>query len=101
MDYAEFKRQLGKAGISIKDFASLLKLQPTSISNYARAGKVSDHLAVIACLMGEMAENGLDYRHTIEQLVLEPNRPRGGRQAAFQLQQQLFDLTSAPISEKK
>lgn len=101
MEYGEFKRQLGKAGITIKDFASLLKLQPTSISNYARAGKVSDHLAVIACLMGEMAENGLDFRSVIAQLELESNKPRGCTKTAFSTQQQLFEELRTPGDEKK
>lgn len=96
MNYAEFRRQLGKAGISIKDFAALLRLQPTSISGYARSGKVPGHLAIIAALMAEMADSGLDYRMVVERLELEPNKPRGARNAIAQGQQSLFDAGDEP-----
>jgi len=96
MNYAEFRRQLGKAGISIKDFAALLKLQPTSISSYARGGKVPDHLAVISSLMAEMADHGLNYRKVIEKLDLEPNKPRGARNTIVNEQKSLFDAGDMP-----
>jgi 23S rRNA maturation-related 3'-5' exoribonuclease YhaM len=77
MNYAEFKRQLGKAGIKACEFAELIKLNPNSITNYAKRGEVPSHLAIIVALMGEMAENGLDFRHALSRLEIEPNRPRG------------------------
>ena len=77
MGYDEFRRQLGRAGISAREFAALLKLHPNSITNYARGRQVPTHLAVIASLMGEMADNGLDYRSVVSRIGIEPNKPRG------------------------
>jgi hypothetical protein len=54
-----------------------LKLNPNSITNYARSGQVPSHLAVIVSLMGEMADHGLDYRTVLSKIDIEPNRPRG------------------------
>ncbi|WP_210168019.1 hypothetical protein [Chelatococcus sp. CO-6] len=35
------------------------------------------HLAVIACLMGEMAERGIDFRPLLAAIEIEPKKPRG------------------------
>lgn len=78
MTYDEFKRQLGKAGLTVKSFAELIKQAPNSISNYSKQGDVPAHLAIIAALMGEMAEAGLDFRVTLGRIHFEMNKPRGG-----------------------
>jgi len=52
MKYKEFIRNGGKAGLSLKEFAELIKINRISLSNYSQKGKVPDHLAVIATLMG-------------------------------------------------
>ena len=77
MTYDEFRRQLGKAGITSREFAELIKLNPNSITNYARQGEVPSHLAVIVSLMGDMAEHGLDFRVVLSRIEIEPNRSRG------------------------
>ena len=64
MTYYEFLRQLGKAGLTVKEFAELIRMNRISINN-SKQGKVPSHLAVIACLMGEMAERGVDYRDAL------------------------------------
>lgn len=66
--YAEFRRQLGKAGLTVKSFAELIKQTPNSITNHAKSGEVPSHLAIIATLMGEMAENGQDFRATLSRI---------------------------------
>lgn len=78
MTYEEFRRQLGKAGLTVKGFAELIKQTPNSITNYAKQGAVSPHLAIIAALMGEMAEAGMDFRSTLERIEFEASKPRGG-----------------------
>jgi transcriptional regulator with XRE-family HTH domain len=40
MPYEEFQRLMGKAGLSIKEFATLLDMNPNSITNYKKIGKV-------------------------------------------------------------
>jgi hypothetical protein len=77
MVYEEFKRQLGNAGISGREFSRLVKLNPNSLTNYAKTGKIPAHWAIIAALMGEMAEQGIDYRSVIEKIEFEPNKVRG------------------------
>jgi 23S rRNA maturation-related 3'-5' exoribonuclease YhaM len=78
MTYEEFRRQLGKAGITAREFGEVLKLHPKSITNYSMQGEVPTHLAVIVSLMGEMAENGIDYRAVLARICIKPNKPRGG-----------------------
>lgn len=78
MNYEEFRRQLGKAGLTVKGFAELIKQTPNSITNYASQGEVPPHLAIIAALMGEMADGGLDFRATLSRIHFEANKPRGG-----------------------
>lgn len=82
MVYEEFKRHLGKAGLSIKELAELLRQNPNSYTNYKKKGKVPSHLAVIVALMGEMADHRLDFRTIIAGLDLTPNKPRGAAKVA-------------------
>lgn len=77
MTYEEFLRQLGKAGLNIRTFAELIGMNRNSVSNYARKGEVPTHLAVIAALMGEMGEQGIDFRAGLRRIHLEPKKPRG------------------------
>ncbi len=78
MTYDEFRRQLGKAGLTVKGFAELIKQTPNSITNYAAHGAVPPHLAIIAALMGDMAEAGFDFRTTLARIQFEASKPRGG-----------------------
>jgi hypothetical protein len=78
MNYKEFRRQLGKAGLTIKEFAELIKQTPNSITNHAAEGEVPSHLAIIAALMGGMAEAGVDFRATLGQVEYAPSKLRGG-----------------------
>lgn len=77
MTYKEFRRQLGKAGLTVKDFAGLVKQTPNSITNHASQGQVPSNLAIIATLMGEMAEANLDYRTALSRIEIKQCRPRG------------------------
>lgn len=77
MNYAEFKRQIGKAGLNFKGFAELLKLNPKSISNFSKKESVPDHLGIIAALLGEMAEHQIDFIQLVEKLNIQPQKPRG------------------------
>lgn len=78
MTYDEFRRQLGKAGLTVKAFAKLIKQTPNSITNYATHGEVPPHLAIISALMGDMAESGFDFRSTLTRIQFEASKPRGG-----------------------
>jgi len=78
MTYEEFRRQLGKAGVTAYEFAELIKMAPNSVTNLSQKGVVPSHLAVISALMGDMAENGLDFRSTLSKIDIKSKQSRGG-----------------------
>lgn len=77
MTYEEFQRQLGKAGISVKEFAGLLGMNRNSVTNCSLRGEVPSHLAVIVALMAEMAEHQIDFKKALSRLEIAPKKPRG------------------------
>jgi len=78
MEYIEFQRQLGKAGLTNKQFASLVKANPSSIANYSKVGKVPSHWAIIATLMGVLADNKVDFSLALSRIDISPKKVRGG-----------------------
>lgn len=78
MTYDEFQRQIGKAGLTIREFADLVKMHRNSVTNYAKLGEVPSHLAVIAALLGAMADKKVDFRSILDSIEIEPKKPRGG-----------------------
>lgn len=83
MRYEEFKRQLGKAGLTAREFADLVGLNRNSVSNFAIADVVPSHWAIVALLMGEMAEREIDFRDTLSRIEITPNKPRGAGAGTF------------------
>ena len=77
MDYETFRSHLGRARLTNKEFAELVKLNSKSITNYKKAGDVPVHWAIVAMLMGELAGNGLEFRHLLDKMDIEPNKVRG------------------------
>lgn len=65
MSYDEFKVCLRTAGLSVKDLAALLEMQPNSITNYRAKGAVPKHLEVIALLITALVRQGVDVRATL------------------------------------
>lgn len=78
MVYSEFKRHLGKAGLTVNEFASLLNIKSSSVTNHSISDKVPNQLTIIAVLMGEMADNGLDFREPLKKIAdtLVPIKPK-------------------------
>ncbi|BDE21483.1 XRE family transcriptional regulator [Acinetobacter baumannii] len=68
MPYTEFQRLIGKAGLSIKEFAALLDMKPNSITNYSKQGVVPTHIAVIIALISTMKDEGLDFYPIFEKI---------------------------------
>jgi len=105
MIYDEFKRHIGKAGLTIRAFAELLRLNPSSVSNYAKTGEVPSHLAVIVVLLAELAELKVDYREVLAKADIVPKKARGAGKGKFggDRQNLLFDvlLTQASSGETK
>ncbi|QSI76350.1 XRE family transcriptional regulator [Niveibacterium microcysteis] len=84
MTYDEFLAELGKAGLSVRAFAKLIGMNPTSVSNYASNGEVPRHLAVIAALLAEMNLRGVAFQVAIERVGSARKKPRGsGRPGRF------------------
>ena len=77
MTYAEFLAELDRAGLTVREFASLVQMRPNSVSNYARAREIPAHLAVIAALLSELRAHGLDHQPVFGRLQLAAKRPRG------------------------
>lgn len=60
MLYAEFHHHLGKAGMTINDFASYLCIRPASVSNYSKSGAIPRTYAIIAMLLCDAANCGVN-----------------------------------------
>ena len=73
MAYAEFQQELKKA-LTAREFARLIKMNESSITNYSSKGTVPSHLAVIAKLIGTMAAHEIDFRRVIRQMRIEQTR---------------------------
>ena len=61
MPYEEFQRLIGKSGLSIKEFAALLDMHANSITNYKKNGTVPTTIAVIAVIISDRKDDGLDF----------------------------------------
>ena len=68
MPYEEFQRLIGKSGLSIKEFAELLDMNPNSITNYKKIGKVPTHIAVLVSFMATMKDDGIDFYPILEKV---------------------------------
>lgn len=104
MTYTEFQRQIHKAGLSLVQFAELTKMNRTSLSNQKKRGDVPSHWAVIAVLLGEMAERQIDFRGILSKIEIASKKPRGGGvNGRFggdkQHDLELFERSGTPRSE--
>lgn len=76
MDYVELVRNIGKAGLDVKEFAELIKANPNSITNLNGKDSVPKNLAIIAVLLGELVDKKIPYRHLFDRLDIEKQKPR-------------------------
>ncbi|WP_379923663.1 XRE family transcriptional regulator [Erythrobacter sp. R86502] len=81
MTYDEFVTELARAGLTIREFASLLGMRPNSITNNRQRGEVPDHLAVIAALLSELRLSGVSAEPVFARLGLTKKKPRGAAAA--------------------
>lgn len=97
MDYIEFRRHLGKAGLTINEFAALLQIQPSSVSNYSQKEAVPRAYAVLAVVLGDAADRGIDFREVLGRFGLQIIAGgQGSRNVA-----QLADYRSGSRSPRK
>ena len=84
MNYEEFQRHIGKAGLTLKEFAALIRMNRISLSNLAKKDEVPSHLAVIAALLGEMKDKGVEFRDVLARIEIAPKKARGaGKSGRF------------------
>jgi len=76
MNYDELTRNIGKTGLSIKEFAELIKANPNSITNLSKKDSVPKNLAIIAVLLGELVDKEVRYKYLFEKMDLEPQKAR-------------------------
>lgn len=70
MEYSEFRRHLGKAGLTINEFASLIEVRASSVSNYSKKNAVPRQYAAIAVLLGDAADRKVDFRELLNRFGL-------------------------------
>ena len=76
MNYDELIRNIGKAGLDIKEFAELIKANPNSITNLKSKEKMPKNLVIIAVLLSEMKEAQLPFKTCLNKLNLEEQKAR-------------------------
>lgn len=76
MVYEELTRNIGKAGLSIKEFAELIKVNPNSITNLKNKESVPKNLAIIAVLLGELVDKKIPYKHLLEDMDIQEQKAR-------------------------
>lgn len=79
MDYEELTRNVGKAGLTLKQFAHLLKMTPNSITNLKGKAVIPKHIAIIAVLLGEMVDKKVDYKGVLERVDIGSYKARTTR----------------------
>ena len=77
MDYHEFRRHLGKAGLTVNEFAGLIGVTPTAVSNYSKKGCVPTRHAVIAVLLGDAADRAVNFRELLARFGIKDQRNVG------------------------
>jgi hypothetical protein len=75
--YEDFLSELARAGLTVRAFSELVGKNPNSITNYARAAELPDHLAIMAVLISELSVLGVDFRHLLSKIELKRKKPRG------------------------
>lgn len=78
VEYTEFKRHLGKAGMDLREFASLIGVCPTAVSNHASKNSVPRTYAVVAVLLGDAADRKIDFREALARFDLRINKGTPG-----------------------
>ena len=85
MTYSEFRRHLGKAGMTINEFAAYLCVRPSSVSNYAKTGEVPRTYAMLAVLMGEAVDRGVPIADVFTRYGITPQPTETGNVRQFDM----------------
>ncbi|MCV6609120.1 MAG: hypothetical protein OIF32_12980 [Campylobacterales bacterium] len=76
MNYGEFTRNIGKAGLNIKEFATLIKATPNSLTNLSTKERIPKNLAIISVLLGELVDKKIEYKHLFDGIDIYKQKPR-------------------------
>lgn len=68
MTYAELQMMLLEMDLSIKDLATLLGMNPNSITNYKSTGMIPLHLAITVALISHSKKAGLSPEDIINEV---------------------------------
>ena len=79
MDYEEFTRNIGKAGLNIKEFAYLIKSKPNSLTNLKSKDIIPKNLAIISVLLGELVDKKISYKNLFKDLEIQEQKARRDR----------------------
>lgn len=81
MHYTDFSRHVGKAGLSMAGFARLVGVTPNAVTNYAVKERVPTHYAIMAVLMGDAADRGVNCASLLARYGIRPTRLSDGNLA--------------------
>lgn len=68
MTYTELQITLLEMGLSIKDFATLLGMNPNSITNYKSTGMIPLHLAITVALIAHLKKADMSPEEIINEV---------------------------------
>ena len=96
MTFDEFVVELGRAGLSIRGFASLLRMRPNLITDNGKRGEVPSHLAVMAALLSELRLSDVPAAPVFARIDLSKKERRGAATVGLFAgdQQGVLDLNS-------
>jgi len=97
MEYTEFRRHVGKAGLTINEFSSLIDVRASSVSNYARKHSVPKQYAIIAVLLGDAADRGQNFRD----LLIRFGLPIGAKTSTGKKVARLDEFRKRPALKSK
>jgi hypothetical protein len=84
VNYPEFKRHLGKAGMTIGRYAALLQINPNSVSNYAKRSEMPRVHALLAVMLGDARDRGEDIELVLNRYGLSSNAALVGSAASLE-----------------
>ena len=79
MSYRELKMYIARAGLTIREFAELLDMHPTSITNIKQKGCVPKKIAMIASLIVLLIESEVkidDIKKRIKEVKIDDIKKR-------------------------
>jgi len=76
MKYDDFKKNIRRANLSMREFADLIKANRNSITNLSVKEKVPKNLYIVSALLAELAYHKIDYKEIFQEMDIEPQKAR-------------------------